>query len=1139
MSVISPENVTMKIFLAAVCVALLGPGMASGAESKMLVVHYGLLSEQPSPEDSAAISWLNADPSLSPRLLHLNSARQTMRNVDVIWVHLPDSTAYQRLMSQPNAIGWLRQASAAGAKMLFTDYAAFLPYDLGLEHKRPAVRLDTIQNDWLFDKRGFQSFRGHPLFKGLFGGEYVWDPNVDQILPSVGYFGKNEPQDGAVIGVDKEYVFIHADRKLIIERTHGHGKTVSIGSAIFFARENNLRRNLEALIKNALRYLAGLNIGKPVTYWHAFENIPRQFSVASRPIHPSKERTLGSLPTSELLLMKSDPKADFYDVAGRRALIMGKECGGIDEVWTHPFRALRDYEAGIVTPDSVAWLKNLPLRIEVRPESFTRVYTIPGGTLKEVVYASLVRAGGIVHYEANIPIRLLIRFRSDLRWMWPYDANALGDLHYAFDTGMNALHVKDTTGSFYCLMGADAPPQSHLSGQYASIEMSSEGLHGIPTALNQVYHAAVYDLAANNVRVLNFAFVGTNEGYARALPDYRALLENPAGALVELVRHYQHLLSRTVAITSPDVEFNQLFKWAIVGTDRFVARTPGVGTGLLAGFGTTARGWDGSQKISGRPGYAWYFGRDSEWSGFAIDDYGDCETLRQQLNLLQSYQDRYGKIFHEISTSGSVHFDASDATPLYIMLAGHYLRASGDLTFIKKSWPFLKSAMDFLYSTDTDGDGLIEDTNVGHGWLEPGGRLFGSHSEFYLSALWAQCLADMASIAERIGKKDLAAKYSADARRVKRIVNDDFWNDSTGFYNYGKNKDGSYGTEPTALPTVAAYLNLLDDERVASMLRAYAGNGFTTDWGVRLLSSQSPWFDPRGYHEGSIWPLFTGWTALAEYEYGNSTQGFSHIMNNLYIKNHWALGFVEEVIHGTVYRPGGVCPHQCWSETNILHPAITGMVGWKPDALEHAATLQPRFPYHWDGVTVTNLRAGNSLLELRMKRSPRKTIYTLVLHQGPAVRVTFAPELPVGSAIKKVTIGGAVVPKASLGARGLLHLPLPVAVSKEMEVVIEHRGGFGLDPVIPRPSPGDSSGVLRIVSISAGPQGYTATVEGKPRTETFLRMHLFDQAIEYVEGGDATRADKEGEWDLHLKFKASPAPFVSQDIVVKTESTGR
>ena len=51
---------------------------------------------------------------------------------------------------------------------------------------------------------------GIPLFKGLFGGEYVWDPNVDQLLPFVGYFGGDSPKNGEVIAVDKSYVFIYA-----------------------------------------------------------------------------------------------------------------------------------------------------------------------------------------------------------------------------------------------------------------------------------------------------------------------------------------------------------------------------------------------------------------------------------------------------------------------------------------------------------------------------------------------------------------------------------------------------------------------------------------------------------------------------------------------------------------------------------------------------------------------------------------------------------------------------------------------------------------------------------------------------------------------------------------------------------------
>lgn len=1130
----------MKLLVSILLLSFLCRTSAASAQSKKVVVGYGIMSGQLSSEDSAAISWLKKDPSFAPRLLRLGSSKAVPKGLDVIWVHLPDSGAYRSLISRPNAVGQLEDAILAGGKLLLTDYAAMLPYDLGLERKMPAIRIDTIRNEWLFDKKGFQGFRGHPLFKGLFGGEYVWDPNMDQLLPFVGYFGNDFPQDGEVIAVDKSYVFIYGDRKLIIEHKQDRGRSVSIGGAIFFAGENNLRRNLEALVGNALLYLAGSNQEEPITYWRRYDNVPRRISITSDSVRPSHDRKFGTLPSTELLLMNSSPKDNFFDVAGRRVLIMGKEDGGIDEIWAHPFRVLRDYETGIVTEDSVAWLKNMPLRIEVRPESFTRIYTIPGGSLREEVYASLQSAGGIVHYETDVstPVRLLIRYRDDLRWMWPYDANALGDLHYGFDTGMHALHVRDATSSFYCLMGADAAPTSELSGQFNGIEMTPGGLQGTPTRLNQVYHAAVYELSPANAFVLNYAIVGTNEGQTKAVEDYRALLENPWGALLEVVGHYQRLLSTMLTFTSPDVEFNQLFKWAIVGTDRFVAHTPGIGTGLLAGFGTIARGWDGSQKISGRPGYAWYFGRDAEWSGFAMDDYGDCEMVREQLKLLQSFQDGYGKIFHEISTSGSVHFDAADATPLYIMLAGHYLRASGDLAFIRKSWLNLKNAMDFLYSTDTDGDGLIENTNVGHGWVE-GGALFGAHSSFYLSALWAQTLADMAFIAGELDKKDLAARYSAGARRIKKIVNNDFWNDSTGFYNYGKDKDGRYRVEPTVLPAVGAYLNLLDDSRAASMLRAYAGNGFTSDWGVRILSSQSPLFNPRGYHYGSIWPLFTGWTALAEYEYGNSTQGFSHIMNNLYIKNHWALGFVEEVMHGAIYRPSGVCPHQCWSETNILHPAIAGMIGWKPNAPEHAATLKPRFPLHWDSVTVTNLRVGESLLQLRMRRSINRTAYSLTLQKGPMVHVTFAPELPAGTDVTKVTVGGAGAVKAVPGKRGLLTLPSPVAVSQHIDVVIEHSGGFGLEPTVPRPSPDDSSGALRIVSISSHPEGYVAVVEGKPGSETFLRMHLFDRSVEQIQGGDARPAEEEGEWDLHLKFRASSAPFVSHEIIVKTRPAGR
>ena len=168
-------------------------------------------------------------------------------------------------------------------------------------------------------------------------------------------------------------------------------------------------------------------------------------------------------------------------------------------------------------------------------------------------------------------------------------------------------------------------------------------------------------------------------------------------------------------ITTPDKEFNQGYRWAMVRSDQFLQTTSGVGTSMMAGFSTTATGWNGRQAVSGRPGYAWYFGRDGEWSGMALDAMGGFDKVKKVLAMFVKYQALDGKIFHELTSSGSVHYDAADATPLFILLAGHYLHYSGDISFIHSIWPSIEKAISYCYSTDTDHDGLIENTNVGHG----------------------------------------------------------------------------------------------------------------------------------------------------------------------------------------------------------------------------------------------------------------------------------------------------------------------------------------------------------------------------------------------------------------------------------------
>jgi hypothetical protein len=734
-----------------------------------------------------------------------------------------------------------------------------------------------------------------------------------------------------------------------------------------------------------------------------------------------------------------------------------------------------------------------------------------------------------------------VTYRSDLRWMWPYDERALGDVCYGYDDGLHALHVKDRSGDFYCLVGGSIPPRSSLSGRFDTIRLESGHLKGDTSRANQVSHASLFDLEASPARDLNIAIVGTDQGKERALADYRALLGDPAGEYAALVSHYRSLLDRTVRVESPDTEFNALWNWTIVGVDRFVAETPRLGTALLAGFSTVDRGWDGGHKISGRPGYAWYFGRDSEWSGFAIDDYGDFPTVRRQLEFLQKYQDITGKIFHEISTSGVVHYDASDATPLYILLAAHYLRASGDREFIRASWPHLKRAMDFLYSTDTDGDLLIENTNVGHGWVE-GGKLWPVHTEFYLAGIWAEALKDASWMASLMGEKELSGTYGRDAVTVRKKVDADFWNPVTKFYSYGKLRDGSYNPEPTVLPAPVMYFGWLDDEKVLPVLRRYAGDSFSTDWGMRIVSDESALFSPQGYHYGAVWPLFTGWTALAEYEYGNSTQGFSHLIENMEIEKHWSAPFVQEVLNGSVYRPAGVCPHQCWSGTNILHPGIHGMIGWRPRATENSATLAPRFPINWGKVGVRNLRVGGSALDLSFQRAFHSLKYRLVLTKGRPVTVDFTPEIPEGMQIIVVAVNGKGVNAPVSLRRGVLAHPVRVLVRDTAEIRLTYSGGVGVIPFAQGRAPGDSSRGFRFIGASLSGTDYAIDVEGRSGTTAKIPVVALDQKIRSVSDGTLLNAGeeaREGEASIGVSFPPSERRWSTKHVVVHLQEVQR
>ncbi len=991
-----------------------------------------------------------------------------------------------------------------GGSLLLSGYAMHYLNDLKLETEKPYDSLKPCNDDGFGRKLGFHAWINHPVFRGMNGGAYILRPMKDQSVGVCGYFGDKLPAMGKVIAVDWDYIFLREESKIVLEYDEGRGKVLAIGGYMDFSQPNLNRLHLEKFTLNCLSYLAKGSEGADEHYWdYSATAVTECLKDSVAPVQKIlKPAYCWPEPEDPIAMERRFSSDEFWDVAGERLLTMGTENGGIEEVWAHPFMAFRDYEVGIKFDyrDTVYWLSDQRPEVVAHPSWFCRQYKFSRAYLKEIIVNDPLNPAGVVHYEYKgvYGAELFIRFKSNLRWMWPYSEKVTGSICHTWIEGIQAFRISDEQGMLNVYIGADKPAVQQLSGQFSGFTIDKNyKAAGIPTTDFNVAGFLHYRLEMNDQ--LDVVYVAGNEGSTALREVYGKYSAAASEVFQNALQHTNEICKNRLMITSPDANFNKGYIWAVVSADKFFVNTPGIGKSLVAGYASTKHGWDGSQKISGRPGYAWYFGRDGEWSGFALLDEGDFAKVKSELEFYQKYQDLNGKILHEASTSGVVHYDASDATPLYIILAGRYFRFSNDTAFLRQSWPYIQKAIDFCFSTDTDKDHLIENTNVGHGWVE-GGELYGSHATLYMSGCWAEALKEASNMAGflRLKEKDF---YRDEAEEVQQIVNKEFWNSSTSFYNYGKNIDGSFRSEPTVLPAVPLSFGLGDNEKAAMVVKQYASNAFTTNWGVRILRDDSKLFKPTGYHYGSVWPLFTGWASMAGYKYGNSVQAYSHLMNNLNVYKAWAMGNVQEVLNGAVYKPSGVCANQCWSETMVIQPAIEGLLGLDMDAGKRRLKLAPALPADWDSLEVRNIRIGSKIISMQFKRTATMLTYLFNSKYRDTLALEFAPILPPGTRILSCRLNHRDLPFSTGFSSSGTSVKLEFNPDGVDMLELEYSGGISVLPVVQEPKPGYAAEGLRILDAGLTGNVYTVLAENKAGTSAVINLWLTGMSIDHIENG--------------------------------------
>lgn len=153
----------------------------------------------------------------------------------------------------------------------------------------------------------------------------------------------------------------------------------------------------------------------------------------------------------------------------------------------------------------------------------------------------------------------------------------------------------------------------------------------------------------------------------------------------------------------------------------------------------------------------------------------------------------------------------------------------------------------------------------------------------YDEALYCRALQAAGEISEKLGRKDRAAAFEADCKRVKDAINKLLWNEEKGWYN--NYVDGDFVEDNLSIDTViVALFGIASEERAKRMLsnmekwletRNNKEQGMG-DWGTM---SVYPYYKrawdivqksslPAYYHNGGDWPYLSNIYAYAKLAYG-------------------------------------------------------------------------------------------------------------------------------------------------------------------------------------------------------------------------------------------------------------------------------
>jgi len=768
---------------------------------------------------------------------------------------------------------------------------------------------------------------------------------------------------------------------------------------------------------------------------------------------------------SDIALSRAARHTTPFDKVGRRFAILGRESGTF-EAWAYPLKLFRNFEFSFFLGSSTEPVRaaDIVRWISVSPEATTLTYVYQSFTIRAHYVAAPDDPGGVILLEVSAiePLTIVCSFLPVLQPMWPA---GIGGQYAYWDEKAHAYLISEPTRKNHAYVGS--PCASGMS--YTPAHMLSD----VPNQFK--ISIATPDAARGSyIPIVIAGGKGTRDS-VRAV--YDRLLASPERMVLQAREHFRRLRAASVQITTPDRELNLAYEWAKISYDNLFVDNPDLGNGMVAGLAASG--------TSGRPGFGWFFGGDTFINAFSLNGMGAFTAVRDAIAFTRKWQRADGKMAHELSQSagyvnwftdfpyGYIH---GDTTPFYIAATDDYFRCTADTAFVRAGWPSLIRAYDWCLSTDTDGDGLMDNAKAGLGASEYG-SLTEVRSDIYTAAVWIRAARAMESLAAAVGDTVTLARSHLPASCAQEAFHARFWDKKRGQYAYAYDAEGRHVDVLSPWSSVGMMWGFGQAEASRQTIERLNSAEMTTDWGTRSVSVKHRLFEPLNYNYGAVWPFLTSWVATAQYRHHYGLQGYASLMSSVRHTFDNALGSVTEVFSGTLnIWPQEAVSHQGFCTAGVVLPLVRGMLGIVPDAPGRTVSIAPQVPADWREVSVENLRVGPTICSFRYAREPGKV--TLRGTASDSLRLLFGPVFGAAATIGAVRTSRGT-PQIELHQDALSVQPVLASVVKDsFAIEIEYTCPVELLPLPSATRTGDENTGAKIISVVRRDRTIAVTLEG-------------------------------------------------------------